>query len=101
MAFSESWGLGPRKTDNKEYDYGDRRWFGGYFRTKYGGYFFGGDDGCGLKAYSLTSQATTVDRLPIADIPNQKNNPALEKTIQEAIDIVNSIHYKRCLPFSP
>jgi hypothetical protein len=84
----------------KEYDYGDRRWFGGYFTTEYGGYFFGGDsDGCGLKAYTLTSQATTPDGLPIADIPNQDNNHELEKTIQEAIDIVNSIQYKRCAPF--
>jgi hypothetical protein len=87
------------KDGQKEYD-GDQRWFGGYFRTEYGGYFFGSDnDGCGLKAYALTSQAGTPDRLPIADIPNQDNNPALKRTIQEAIDIVNSIHYKRCKPF--
>jgi hypothetical protein len=88
------------KDGQKEYDYGDRRWFGGYFRTEYGGYFFGGNhDGCGLKAYTLTGQATTPDQLPIADIPTQNNDSELEKTIQEAIDIVNSIQYQRCAPF--
>jgi len=88
------------KDGQKEYDLGDRRWFGGYFRAECGGYFFGGgNDGCGQKAYTLTSQATRPERLPIADIPNQNNNPGLEKIIQEAIDIVNSIHYTRCKPF--
>lgn len=87
------------RNGQKEYE-GDDRWFGGYFTTENGGYFFDGDDeGCGLKAYTLTSQATAPDRLPIADIPNQNNNPQLEKIIQEAIDIVNSIDYKRCKPF--
>jgi hypothetical protein len=88
------------KDGKKQYDDGDRRWFGGYFITKYGGYFFGGnEDGCGLKAYTLTTLAKTAGQLPIANIPNQGNNPALEKIIQEAIDIVNSIQYKRCAPF--
>jgi len=88
------------KGGQKRFDFGDERWFGGYFTTESAGYFFGGDaDGCGLKAYTLTSQATTPEQLPIADIPNQDNNPALEQIIQEAIDIVNSIHYKRCAPY--
>jgi len=92
-------GYWSEKDGHKEYD-GDRRWFGGYFTTESRGYFFGGnDDGCGLKAYTLTSQATTLERLPIADIPNQNNNPALEKIINQAIDIVNSIRYKQCKPF--
>ncbi len=94
-------GLGSwtEKAGQKEYD-GDARWLGGYFAAEYGGYFFGGNDGgCGLKAYTLTSKARMPDQLPIADIPNQNNNPALEKIIQEAIDIVNSIQYRRCSPF--
>lgn len=96
----EELGSWSEKDRQKEYDYGDRRWFGGYFRTEHGGYFVGGDEnGCGMKAYTLTSQAATPDQLPIAEIPNQNNNPALEKIIQEAIDIVNSIQYKRCRPF--
>jgi hypothetical protein len=83
----------------KMYD-GYRRWVGGYFRTLDGGYFFGGDsDGCGLKSYTLTSQATAPDRLPIPDNPRFNNNPALQKIIQEAIDIVGSVRYKRCSPW--
>lgn len=88
------------KDGQKEFDNGDRRWFGGYFRDAGGGYFFGSNnDVCGLKAYTLTSQATSPERLPIADISSQNNNPALERIIQEAIDIVDSIYYKRCAPF--
>lgn len=88
------------KDGQKQFDFGERRWFGGYFTAEEGGYFFGGDgDGCGEKAYTLTSRETTPGRLPIADIPSQGNNPELEKTIQESIDIVNSIRYKRCAPF--
>ncbi len=90
------------KGGQKEYDYGDTRWFGGYFTTEHSGFFFDSKgDNCGLKAYTLTSQAKTPEGLPIADIPNQDNNRALEKIIQEAIDIVNSIQYKRCAPFGP
>jgi hypothetical protein len=70
-----------------------RRWFGGYFRTAEGGYFFGSQgEGCGEKAYTLTFQAQRPDRLP------NFNNRALKKMIQEAIDIVDSIQYKRCAP---
>jgi hypothetical protein len=87
------------KDGQKQYD-GDRRWFGGYFTTEYGGYFFGGnDDGCGLKGYTLTSQARTPEKLPINDILSQNTSSPLRKIIQEAIDIVNSIQYKRCKPF--
>ena len=41
-----------------------------------------------------TSAARTPDQLPAAE------DPHLEQVIQEAIDIVNSIHYKRCAPTS-
>lgn len=83
----------------KLYD-GDERWVAGYFAAEYGGYFFGGDGAdCGEKAYTLTPPGNTPEKLPVADIPNQNNDPALEKIIEEAIDIVNSIHYTRCNPF--
>jgi hypothetical protein len=35
---------------------------------------------------------STPERLPVV------GDPALKKMIQEAIDIVDSIHYKRCAP---
>lgn len=86
MRYQEGPRVWTEKAGQKEYD-GDERWLGGYFAAEYGGYFFGDNDGgCGLKAYTLTSQATTPDRLPIADIPNQNNDPALERIIQEAIE---------------
>jgi hypothetical protein len=70
-----------------------RRWFGGYFTTADGGYFFDSDgDGCGEKAYTLTSQEEIPEKLPLL------GDPGLKKMIQEAIDIVNSIHYKKCAP---
>jgi hypothetical protein len=88
------------KNGKKEYDYGDRRWLGGYFTGEQGGFFFaGGDDKCAEKAYTLTSEAKVPDAFPIASEPSQNNNPLLEKMIQEAIDIVNSIDYKKCKPF--
>jgi hypothetical protein len=72
---------------------GERRWFGGFFTTADGGYFFdSNDEGCGLKAYTFTSQVSTPERLPVV------GDPALKKMIQEAIDIVDSVHYKRCAP---
>lgn len=78
---------------------GERRWFGGYFRATEGGYFFGGNGAdCGLKAYTLTSQATSPNELPDAGNPIL-DVPELKRVIGEAIDIVNSIHYKRCSPF--
>jgi hypothetical protein len=83
----------------KQYQ-GELRWFGGYFREAYGGYFFGPDgDGCAEKAYTLTSLAGSPGRLPTAENPLRESDPALEKVINEAIDIVNSIHYKQCAPF--
>jgi len=72
---------------------GERRWFGGSFATADSGVFFDSKGkGCGLKAYTLTFQAKTPDRLPV------DGDPKLKKMIQEAIDIVDSIHYKRCAP---
>ena len=84
----------------KEKQYvGEKRWFGGYFRSTEGGYFFGGnDDGCQFKAYTLTSEARVPDELPDAGNPLLQV-PELQSIVQEAIDIVNSIHYKRCAPF--
>jgi len=87
------------KNGTKQYA-GEFRWFGGYFRTAYGGYFFGpDDDGCAQKVYTLTSEATSLEKLPFAESPFPRSNPGLEKVIEEAIDIVNSIHYKQCSPF--
>lgn len=72
---------------------GEQRWFAGYFTTAGGGWFFQSDgNGCGDKAYTLTSKAETPDELPAV------GDPDLKKTIAEAIDIVDSIHYKRCPP---
>jgi hypothetical protein len=74
---------------------GEQRWFGGFFTTAGGGRFFQSvGTGCGQKAYTLTSKAKTPDELPLPD------DQDLRKTIAEAIDIVNSIHYKRCPPTS-
>jgi hypothetical protein len=71
----------------------DPHWFGGYFTTARGGYFFESDGPeCMEKAYTLTSAAKTPLELPHAD------DPSLQKIIGEAIDIVASIHYKRCPP---
>lgn len=71
----------------------ERRWFGGFFTTAGGGYFFDSSgDGCGEKAYTLTFQASMPDRLPVVA------EPGLNRMIHEAIDIVDSIHYKRCPP---
>jgi hypothetical protein len=98
-AIPGSLGAWTGNNERKEYQ-GERRWFGGYFRTSAGGYFFGSNgEGCGLKAYTLTSQASTPDQLPDAGNPILGNVPSLETTISEAIDIVDSIHYKRCSPF--
>jgi hypothetical protein len=72
---------------------GERRWFGGFFTTAAGGLFFNSlGDECGQKAYTLTTKAKTADHLPVPA------DPKLEKVIQQAIDIVDSIHYKRCAP---
>jgi len=72
---------------------GEQRWFAGSFTTAEGGWFFQSDGtNCGQKAYTLTSKAKTPEELPLPD------DADLRKTITEAIDIVNSIHYKRCPP---
>lgn len=72
---------------------GERRWFGGYFTTAGGGYYFDSrGEGCGEKLYTLVSKATRPERLPVPDDPN------LKRVIQQAIDLVDSIHYKRCRP---
>ncbi|MBV9762807.1 MAG: hypothetical protein JO340_19770 [Acidobacteriaceae bacterium] len=71
---------------------GERRWYGGYFTTRRGYFFDGGRPGCGSKLYSLTSAAKTPDQLPAID------DPRLAQITGEAIDIVDSIQYKRCAP---
>jgi hypothetical protein len=74
---------------------GERRWFGGYFTTANGGWFFDSQgSGCGLKAYTLTYRANLPNQLPTPD------DPQLNLVTEEAIDLVNSIHYKRCPPAS-
>ena len=72
---------------------GERRWYAGYFTTDRG-YFFdeSGDEICQSKVYSLTTAAKTPQQLPAAE------DAHLEAIIQEAIDIVNGIQYKRCAP---
>jgi hypothetical protein len=74
---------------------GERRWFGGYFTTAEGGFFFDSNgEGCCQKAYTMTFQASKPDQLPVV------GSSGLKKMIQESIDIVDSIHYKRCPPAS-
>jgi hypothetical protein len=72
---------------------GEQRWFAGTFTTADGDLFFESDGtNCGKKAYTLTSKAKTPEELPLV------GDPDLKKTVTEAIDIVDSIHYKRCAP---
>jgi hypothetical protein len=72
---------------------GYQRWFAANFTSASGGWFFASDgSGCGDKVYTLTSKAKTPEELP------DPNDPNLKKTIAEAIDIVDSIQYKRCPP---
>lgn len=69
---------------------GEQRWYGGYFTHDRGYFFDESCEGCGSKLYSLTSAAETPAQLPaVGDLH-------LKKMIAEAIDIVESIHYKRC-----
>jgi hypothetical protein len=80
-------------SNQEERNVGEERWFGAYFTTATEGWFFPAvGAGCREKSYTLTSQAKTLEELPSAD------DPALKKTLAEAIDIVDSIHYKRCPP---
>lgn len=79
------------KTDKKFV--GERRWIAGYFTTAYSGWFFASaGEGCGLKAYVLTAPAKTPNQLPDPD------DPTLKTIIQQAIDLVGAVHYKRCPP---
>ncbi len=81
----------PSLNSSQERYTGGQRWFGGYF-TPDGGYFFGdwpGDSTIYSRSYSLTTSAQTVDKLPSPD------NPHLAEIIQQAIDIVDSIQYKK------
>lgn len=72
---------------------GEQRWFAGRFTTAEGGWFFESDGtNCGKKAYTLTSKAKTPEELPVV------GDPDLKKIVTEAIDIVDSVHYKRCPP---
>ena len=71
---------------------GERRWYGGYFTTRRGYFFDEGRRDCESKVYSLTSAAKTPAELPASE------DPHLAQITQEAIDIVDSIHYKRCTP---
>ena len=83
------------KDGSKSFE-GERRWFGGYFTTADGGWFFDSDgERCGQKAYTLTFQASTPDQLPV------DGDPRVKKIVEEAIDVVDSIHYKRCPPAVP
>jgi len=71
------------------------RWFAGYFTSAAGGFFFEDSDpggGCLSKLYTLTSAAERPEQLPL---PQDAN---LRRIIQESIDIVDSIQYKRCAP---
>lgn len=71
------------------------RWFAGYFTTAEGNWFFSshGPD-CAEKVYTLTSRAMNPTELP------DRDDPTLRKIIGEAIEIVASVHYKRCPPAS-
>lgn len=73
-----------------------RRWFAGYFTTAAGGFMFDDDrrSGCLAKFYALTSAAETAEKLPTIE------DPHLQSIIQESIDIVNTIQYKKCAPGS-
>jgi hypothetical protein len=89
FAIDDSLGL---KTCNIRGDEASR-WFVGYFATTQGNWFFGSDGAdCAEKAYTLTSGATNPTELP------NRDDPTLRKIRSEAIDIVASIHYKRCAP---
>jgi hypothetical protein len=71
----------------------ERRWFAGYFSTEKGGWLFDAEGAnCRMKTFTLTTNAITPAELPMAD------DPALQKIIRETINILASIHYKRCPP---
>jgi hypothetical protein len=92
FAIDDSVGLKTCKVQEDEAS----RWFAGYFTTAQGHWFFGSDGAdCAEKVYSLTSGAMNPTELP------DRDDPVLRKITGEAIDIVASIHYKRCHPASP
>jgi hypothetical protein len=69
------------------------RWYAGEFTDGTGSVFFDdADEACGCKLYTLTPSATKPEQLPSTSDVN------LQRIIHESIDIVNSIHYKRCAP---
>ena len=72
------------------------RWFAGYFTTNGDWTFNSEGSDCGIKAYTLTSNAETPDKLPSSH--GYPPDPKLSRIIREAIGIVDSIHYKRCPP---
>jgi len=75
---------------------GEQRWFGGYFTTEGGGWFFDSQGKiCGVKTYTLTKLAKTPEELP------DMNDPELKRIIEESIDLVDAIRYKRCPPAAP
>jgi len=70
-----------------------QRWLAGHFTTAEGGWFFYSQRfDCQAKVYTLTYQAKTPEELLLP------NDPGLRRVIDEATDIVNSIHYKSCAP---
>lgn len=79
--------------DQGESFVGERRWFAGYFTTADDGFFFDSEGtGCGQKAYVLVHWAKTPQEPPIA------RETELRKTVDQVIDMVDSIKYKRCPP---
>jgi hypothetical protein len=71
------------------------RWFAGFFGTATPGWFIeSNNEYCADKAYFMVSAATDPNQLPFVD------DPKLKKIIDEAIEIVASIRYKRCPPAS-
>lgn len=89
-------GFGLSVVRNKRENFGPDRWFAGYFTTdgaSSDGYFFASQgSGCGVKTYSLTTNATSPSQLPPPD------DPELRTIVKEAIEMVNSIDYKQCAP---
>jgi len=71
---------------------GEQRWFGGYFTTGVGWFFDEQEANCQAKLYTLTSGAKTPAELPAV------GDARLKQIIRQAIEIVDSIHYKRCAP---
>jgi hypothetical protein len=72
-----------------------RRWFGAYFNTARGHYYFDSEGSdCPQKAYTLTSSAVSFAELP------DPSDSTLRSVIDTATKLVSSIHYKSCPPAS-